>query len=218
MKVDILSTIPEDQGNFAFEHALYQEGYSLIAGTDEVGRGPLAGPVIAAAVVLPPDCNHHIFDDSKKLTHKKRIKLYKYLEEIGALIGIGTVSEEDIDRINILQASLLAMKLAVNEIEAQCSKPDFLLVDGKFNIPDPIEQLALIKGETKSATIAAASIVAKVTRDQIMQSMHLKYPQYCFNTNKGYPTKVHREAIKKFGVCPHHRKSFKGVKEYVTVS
>lgn len=218
MKMDSFPFVPEDHGNFSFEHSIYKNGYSLVAGTDEVGRGPLAGPVIAAAVVLPKNCDHHIFEDSKRLSHKKRESLHQHLLELDSLIGIGTVSETVIDQINILQASLLAMKLAVEDIANQVSKPDFLLVDGKFEIPDQIDQLALIKGESKSASIAAASIVAKVTRDRVMQDLHKKFPQYGFNTNSGYPTKVHREAIKEFGPCPYHRRSFKGVKEYVTVS
>ncbi len=218
MKIDTLSTISQDHGNFSFEHSLYKQGCTFVAGTDEVGRGPLAGPVIAAAVVLPKDCNHHIFDDSKKLTHKKRVALFQYLEEINASIGIGIISEQVIDQINILQASLLAMKHAVDDLSSKGAKPDFLLVDGKFETPAPINQLALIKGESKSASIAAASIIAKVTRDRIMQDLHQKYPQYGFNTNNGYPTKFHRDAVRKIGPCPHHRKSFKGVREHVTVS
>lgn len=218
MKAGALSFIPEDYGNFSFEKSLYQRGYSLVAGTDEVGRGPLAGPVIAAAVVLPKNCDHHIFQDSKKLSHKKRVDLLHYLRDIDALIGIGQVSERRIDKINILQASLLAMKLAVDNLAEKSCRPDFLLVDGKFEIADSIHQLALVKGETKSASIAAASIVAKVTRDEIMLDLDKKYPQYGFKTNSGYPTKAHRETLSRIGPCPVHRNSFKGVKEHVTVS
>lgn len=198
-------------GNFAFEYSLYELGHTIVAGTDEVGRGPLAGPVIAACVVLPFDCDHSLFKDSKVLSHSKRHHLLKVLTEINAHIGIGLVSESIIDEINILQASLLAMRQAYDNLCQRNIVPDFLLVDGTFKIPLDINQISLIKGESKSASIAAASIAAKVTRDQYMLNLHQQYPQYGFNTNSGYPTKQHRQALKEFGPCPHHRKTFKGV-------
>ncbi len=199
--------------NFSLERALYSQGLVRVAGSDEAGRGPLAGPVVAAAVILPTDCTHSIFLDSKILRHARRVELEKLLCGMGARIGIGIVSERHIDRINILQASLLAMKLAVENMSGP--PPDFILVDGKFTIPVAIAQEALIKGESKSASIAAASIVAKVTRDRLMDSIHTQYPVYNFIKNKGYPTRQHRLAIEIHGPCPVHRMTFRGVREYV---
>ena len=204
---------PED--TYSIERNLQQQGYSAVAGLDEVGRGPLAGPVVAAAVILPRSCCHSLFLDSKQLSPKKRQQLFDHLHEIPALIGIGTVSHRTIDKINILQASLLAMKRAVLELHNQGSPPDYLLVDGKFPVIIDTDQQPLIKGESRSASIAAASIIAKVTRDTIMEEIHQQYPHYNFIKNKGYPTKEHRQAITEHGASPHHRLSFKGVKEFV---
>lgn len=204
--------------NFSLERSLYTSAYSFVAGTDEVGRGPLAGPVVAAAVILPQDFDHSIFIDSKALSHKKRLALLETLREIDAQIGIGVVSEQKIDEINILQASLLAMKKSIQALSRKYQKPDFLLVDGKFTVPMRLPQAALIKGESKSASIAAASIVAKEHRDALMAKLDAQYPQYGFAQHSGYPTKKHREVLAKIGPCPHHRTSFKGVKEYVNVS
>jgi len=204
--------------NFCLERSLYNHGYNFVAGTDEVGRGPLAGPVVAAAVILPQDFDHSIFIDSKVLSHKKRMHLLQILYDIDAQIGIGVVSEKKIDEINILQASLLAMKKSIQALSRKYQKPSFLLVDGKFNVPMRLPQAALIKGESKSASIAAASIVAKEHRDALMNKLDRKYPQYGFAQHSGYPTKKHRDTIATIGPCPHHRKSFKGVKEYVDVS
>ncbi len=199
--------------NFSLERYLHDRGFSCVAGCDEAGRGPLAGPVVAAGVVLPADCDHSRFLDSKILPHRRRLDLCNRLREIGAFIGIGVVSEEQIDRLNILQASLLAMRLAIENIAG--TAPDFLLVDGKFQVPLAIAQEALVKGESKSASIAAASIVAKVARDRIMEDLHRQYPVYNFHRHKGYPTREHREAIRAHGPCPVHRMSFRGVREYV---
>jgi ribonuclease HII len=209
-------TLPELNGsedNSYFERFLYSNGYLRVAGCDEAGRGPLAGPVVAACAVLPPDCDHSIFLDSKILTHRKRLELRDHLLNIGASFGIGIVSEQKIDEINILQASLLAMKRAVENLAG--SSPDFILVDGKFIIPLPTSQAPLVKGESKSGSIAAASILAKVERDRIMVDHHQHFPAYNFLKNKGYPTREHRHAIQINGICPIHRKSFKGVKEHV---
>ncbi len=206
---------PPREDTFFLEHNLRQRGYSVVAGLDEVGRGPLAGPVVAAAVVLPVNCQHSLFIDSKKLTPKKREILFEYLHEIPAHIGIGIVSHKIIDKINILQASLLAMRRGVSELSKHHTPPDFLLVDGKFPVPIRTSQQPLIKGETRSSSIAAASIIAKVTRDRIMAILHNKYPQYNFIQNQGYPTKQHREAIAVHGITPHHRLTFRGVKEFV---
>lgn len=209
-----LFDLPQEN-NFFLERSLQQQGYPVVAGLDEVGRGPLAGPVVAAAVILPAKCPHALFLDSKKLSSKKRQSLFDLLYEIPARIGIGIVSHETIDEINILQASLLAMKKGVHELTKQNYSPDFLLVDGKFPVAMSTAQQPLIKGETRSASIAAASIIAKVTRDQIMADLHQKYPHYNFIKNKGYPTKEHRQAVRDHGITPEHRLSFKGVKEFV---
>ena len=206
---------PPHEDTFFLERSLQQQGYPVVAGLDEVGRGPLAGPVVAAAVILPRTCRHTLFLDSKKLSPKKRQQLFDHLHDIPARIGIGIVSHSTIDKINILQASLLAMKKGVLELIRQESPPDFLLVDGKFPVPMDTAQQPLIKGESRSASIAAASIIAKVTRDAIMKEMHDQFPHYNFIQNKGYPTREHRLAVKKYGITPHHRLSFKGVKEFV---
>ena len=203
---------PQGGDNFRIERFLYSRGFLNVAGCDEVGRGPLAGPVVAACVVLPRDCDHSVFLDSKKLTHDKRVLLERKLNRIGALIGLGQVSEKKIDEINILQASLLAMKLAVSNLNINGNIIDYLLVDGKFPVPLPIPQETHIKGESKSSSIAAASIAAKVTRDRFMSSLHEKYPVYNFAQNKGYPTREHRQAILLYGPSPVHRYSFRGVK------
>jgi len=201
--------------NFHFERELRLRGYGCIAGTDEVGRGPLAGPVVAACVSLPPTCDPSPFLDSKKTSVNQRNHLSQILCNNGAAIGIGVVSHQRIDAINILQASLLAMKLSVYNHAAIDKFPDFLLVDGNFEVPLELQQQALIKGESKSASIAAASIIAKLKRDDIMATLHRKYPQYGFVSNKGYPTQAHREAIEKYGPCGVHRRTFKGVREFV---
>lgn len=211
-----LPTIPSsDIDNFHFERELRTRGFSCIAGVDEVGRGPLAGPVVAACVTLAPDCAPSSYLDSKVLSHKKRLESSSVLTQSGARIGVGIVSHRLIDQINILQASLLAMKLAVYNHGLTGKLPDYLLVDGTFQIHLDIGQLTLTKGESRSGSIAAASIIAKVRRDAIMDNCHRLYPQYGFSTNKGYPTKEHREAICRLGPCPIHRTTFKGVKEFV---
>lgn len=195
---------------FSYERQLAKQGHCFIAGVDEAGRGPLAGPVVAGAVILPASCDYQQFKDSKKLTPKRREKLYQVLQDMQIPIGVGIAGPEEIDRINILQASLLAMKRA---IDALALNPDYILVDGKFAVPVMIPQEPLIKGEDKSASIAAASIIAKVTRDNMMFEMHEQFPQYNFSQHKGYPTKEHKQLIVEHGPCILHRKSFKGVRE-----
>lgn len=197
---------------FSLERSLRQKGYLQIAGLDEVGRGPLAGPVLAACVILPENCDYQRFVDSKILPKKERTRLYQELQQNGAIVSIGIVSETEIDRLNILQASLLAMKKAVL---SSVANPDFLLVDGKFPIPMTLPQQALVKGESKSASIAAASIAAKVERDRLMDEYHRRYPVYNFQQNKGYPTAEHRKAIQTHGPCAIHRQSFKCVREFI---
>lgn len=199
-----------------FEKSLWNKGLSRVAGTDEVGRGPLAGPVVAAAVILPRKCDISLLSDSKTLSHTKRLKALEYLYSIDAHIGIAFVDHHTIDKINILQASLLAMKLSIEKLSTKDSPPDYILVDGKFEVPCPIAQTALIKGDSRSASIAAASIVAKEKRDSFMSELHVHYPQYNFIKNQGYPTKEHKLAIKNYGPCPYHRRTFNGVKQFVS--
>jgi ribonuclease HII len=201
---------------FQFERMLLKRGFCTIAGTDEVGRGPLAGPVVAASVILPMNCAHHRFCDSKQTTENQRYQLRDLLLEIDAAIGIGIVSPATIDKINILQASLLAMKRSVDELIRARITPDFILVDGRHTLPLETPQEALIKGDQRSASIAAASIVAKITRDEIMAELHYQFPQYNFAANKGYPTREHRQGVAKHGPSPVHRLSFRGVKEFVS--
>jgi len=195
-----------------FENRAREKGYRAIAGIDEAGRGPLAGPVVAAAVILDPDVPVPGVDDSKKLTPKKRERLFDELTAKARAVGVGIVSPAGIDRINILQASLLAMQRAVDDMKIQ---PDCLLIDGLFKIPTALPQEPITKGDSRSVSIAAASIVAKVTRDRLMQTYHQTYPQYGFAGHKGYPTPAHKDAIRRFGCCPIHRRTFKGVKEYL---
>jgi len=197
---------------YSLERCLHQKGYLRVGGLDEVGRGPLAGPVVAACVVLAEHCDYRSFVDSKIISAARRSQLYTELQNNGAAISVGIVSESDIDRINILQASLLAMKRAILAMPVQ---PDFLLVDGNQPIPITTPQQSLVRGESKSASIAAASIVAKVVRDDLMDRYHQQYPHYNFQQNRGYPTREHRQAIKIHGPCTIHRQSFKCVKEFI---
>jgi len=182
----------------------------MIAGVDEAGRGPLAGPVVSAAVVLPDTFGIDGIDDSKKLTPKKRSELFPRIQDAALAVGVGIVDAETIDRINILQASLRSMAMAVEDLSLS---PDFLLIDGTFEIPLSLPQKALPKGDSLSVSIAAASIIAKVTRDRMMVEFDKIYPQYGFAKHKGYPTRAHKQAVRNFGCSPIHRKSFKGVKE-----
>ena len=181
----------------------------LIAGVDEAGRGPLAGPVVAAAVIFNSEKPPIPFKDSKLLTERQRERLYIWLMESGASVGIGVVKQDEIDRINILQASLLAMKKAVLRLSVT---PEKLLIDGQFTTDLPIRQEAVVQGDRKIAVISAASVIAKVTRDKMMRGFHRKYPQYGFDRHKGYPTRAHKEAILKHGASPIHRLTFRGVK------
>ena len=191
-----------------YEHEYEHLGY--LCGIDEVGRGPLAGPVVACAVILPKDCDILWLNDSKKLTAKKREELYDVILEGAVSVGIGMASPERIDEINILQATYKAMQQAISKLSV---KPDLLLNDA-VTIPEvDIEQVPIIKGDAKSASIAAASIVAKVTRDRMMKEYDAVYPGYDFAKNKGYGTKAHIEGIKKQGICDIHRRTF--VKKYI---
>ena len=178
------------------------------AGVDEAGRGPLAGPVVAAAVILPEAFAIDGLDDSKKLTHRQRVEILDRITSSALCLAIGIVEHLDIDRINILRASLLAMEIAVNKLE---KKPDFLLIDGNQRTSLLIPQETVVKGDSRCCSIAAASILAKVRRDEIMDEYHELYPEYNFRSHKGYPTREHLEAIRKHGPCPIHRISFRGV-------
>lgn len=193
---------------FAYEREYGQ--YAHICGVDEVGRGPFAGPVVAAAVILPKDCDILYLNDSKKISEKKREVLYDEIYEKAVAVGIGMASEKVIDEINILQATYKAMQSAIKKLEVA---PDLLLNDA-VTIPEvSIPQVPIIKGDAKSASIAAASIVAKVTRDRMMKEYDAVYPGYQFAKNKGYGTKAHIEAIKVQGICEIHRRTF--VKKYI---
>jgi ribonuclease HII len=194
-----------------FEKEATGRGCRGVAGIDEAGRGPLAGPVVSAAVILPTTFAEAGVTDSKKLTPKKREHLYERIYDQATAVGIGIVDPVEIDRINILQASLLSMAIAVQNLDPN---PDFLLIDGIFSIASDLPQQPIPKGDSLSISIAAASIIAKVSRDRLMQKYHHYYPQFEFPRHKGYPTKAHKAAIRKFGCCPIHRRSFKGVKEY----
>lgn len=186
----------------------FENGFKLIAGIDEVGRGPLAGPVVAACVLFDINVSIPEVNDSKKLSMKKRKELAEIIKENALSIGIGIIDNNIIDEVNILEATKLAMIKALDNL---LIKPDFVLVDAvKLNISYPNE--SIIKGDEKSMVIAASSIIAKVTRDEIMKGYHQIYPQYGFDRNSGYPTKEHKEALIKHGITPIHRISFKPVK------
>ncbi len=195
-----------------FEKKAREKGFSQIAGIDEAGRGPLAGPVVSAAVIFPDSLPPLGIDDSKKLTPKKRDYLFDKIYDYAVAVGTGIVGPLEIDRINILQAARLSMVLAVKDLKAP---PDYLLIDGIFRIASDLPQEPIRKGDSLSISIAAASIVAKVTRDRMMAKYHQDYPQFGFSQHKGYPTKAHKAAIREYGCCPIHRQSFKGVKEYL---
>jgi len=196
-----------------YETTAANQGYHAVVGVDEAGRGPLAGPVVAGAVLLPPQASLDGLDDSKKLSQKIREKFFPQIIQTALAYGVGIVSVETIERINILQAALLAMKQAIEKCRLP---PDLLLIDGNKRVNHPADQWTIVGGDGKSLSIAAASVLAKVTRDRIMQEYHQSYPEYEFDRHKGYPTQLHREKLRQFGPCPIHRKTFKGVKEIGT--
>ena len=197
---------------FEFETKASHQGFKNIAGIDEAGRGPLAGPVVAAAVILPSQVNIPGLNDSKKLSAKKREELFPKIQEISVSYGVAVVDQKVIDKINILQAARLAMKQAVETLKIT---PGLLLIDGNQKIDSTLNQWPIVKGDSRSLSIAAASVLAKVTRDRIMDDYHKLYPQYEFNRHKGYGTKLHRNLIQEHGPCPIHRNTFKGVAEYI---
>ena len=194
---------------WTFERRAQKAGYNCVAGVDEAGRGPRAGPVVSAAVVLGENFPAMGIMDSKKLSPKKRELLYGRIMDKAIGVCVGFASHHEIDMLNILRASLLSMLRAVNGLSV---KPDYLLIDGRFSIDSPIDQRTIVRGDSLSVSIAAASIIAKVTRDRLMLRYHLEYPDYGFDRHKGYPTRNHRTAIERFGICPIHRRSFRGVR------
>ncbi|MBE0450129.1 MAG: ribonuclease HII [Clostridia bacterium] len=188
---------------FEYEKSAQSQGYLLIAGIDEAGRGPLVGPVVAGAVVLDQSVDWTGIDDSKKLSEEKRNYFYDKIVKYAISYGVGMASHDEIDEINILNATKLAMSRALENVSA-----DFLLIDAVKLTDIPIEQISIIKGDSLSASIAAASIIAKVTRDRMLLELHEAYPMYDFKNNKGYGTESHYKAIKEFGVINEHRRSF----------
>ena len=195
---------------YQHDESFRTEGYNIIAGIDEAGRGPLAGPVVAAAVILPFDLKIKGLRDSKKVPEKERTSLFMKILSFSIDIGIGIVEHEEIDNINILQATKLAMQKALNELS---TKPDIIIIDAVSLPSVRIKQFSPIKADSKSAAVAAASIVAKYTRDTIMIRYHEAYPEYNFKKHKGYSTEEHMNLIKLHGPCPIHRKSFRKVKD-----
>jgi len=188
-----------------FDNKYLDKNVKLIAGVDEAGRGPLAGPVVAAAVIFSPDIFIEDVDDSKVLSEKRREELFEKIIKESIAHSVSVVSVEIIEKINILNASLLAMKQSVEALKVQ---PDLVLIDGNKSFNNKIPTITIVKGDAKSFSIAAASILAKVTRDRIMKELAIEYPVYKWDKNKGYPTKQHRESVKLYGISPFHRKKF----------
>ena len=188
-----------------YEHEAAREGFACVCGVDEAGRGPLAGPVCAAAVILPPDIQIEGLNDSKKLTDKKRRALYDVITEQAVSYGIAFADEQEIDEINILQATFLAMRRAFEKLTVT---PDIALIDGNRALGLSCRECTVVHGDALSASIAAASILAKVTRDRLMEEYDAQYPQYGFAVHKGYGTQRHYAALREFGACPIHRQSF----------
>mgnify|MGYP003314021429 CR=1 FL=1 len=202
----------EQVDNYMYERELREKGITLIAGVDEVGRGPLVGPVVAACVILPVNYELPGLTDSKKISEKKREQLYDIIMKDAISVGVGVVGPEKIDEINILEASRLAMKIAIENLSV---KPEFILSDAmKLNNID-IPYLDIVHGDALSLSIAAGSVIAKVTRDRMMYELDKKYPMYDFKNNVGYPTKKHIEAINEYGVFEGYRKSYGPVKEII---
>ena len=215
-KKAIQAELDEDlrlESMLSYEKELYKQGLTLIAGVDEVGRGPLAGPVVAAAVILPKkNCKIRGLNDSKKIPKKKHLEIYQAVQDQALAIGIGIMDNQVIDQVNIYEATKLAMKEAISKLSPQ---PEHLLIDA-MKLELPISQTSIIKGDANSLSIAAASIVAKVTRDELMKEYDQQFPGYDFATNAGYGTAKHLEGLTKLGVTPIHRTSFEPVKSLVS--
>lgn len=199
--------------NYRYESELRENGLSFIAGVDEVGRGPLVGPVVAACVILPEKFNLDGLTDSKKLSEKKRNFYYDEIMKQALGVGIGIIDEKKIDEVNIYEATKLAMKKAIDEC-IKISKIEHILIDA-MPLELDIPTTSIVKGDLKSITISAASVIAKVTRDRMLDELHEKYPMYDFKKNKGYPTKKHLEAILEYGIIDEHRRSYGPVKKYL---
>lgn len=206
MQRKLIETLPVDMR--LHEREAYRRGFRFICGIDEAGRGPLAGPVVAAAVILPRNVRLPGVTDSKRLLPSQREEFFKKIQSRALAIGIGVVDHSIIDEINILQATFRAMMSAVEQLKTQ---PDFLLIDGPYKLPAEIEQKGIPQGDGLSLSIAAASIIAKVHRDRIMCRLHEEFPLYGFDAHKGYATARHCEAIRIHGPCSFHRRSFRGV-------
>ncbi len=191
--------------DFSYETEAHKKGYKVVCGVDEAGRGPLAGPVFAAAVILPENYSHEILNDSKKLSEKKRDLVYDDIVRDAVAYSVGIATEKEIDDINILNATFLAMKRAVEGLNI---KPDFAYIDGNQYPKTGVTEVTIIKGDSKCMSVAAASIIAKVSRDRFMMEIAEQYPEYEFKKHKGYGTKLHYEMIEKYGVSPVHRRSF----------
>lgn len=198
---------------FRFDQPFIEQ-YGVVAGVDEAGRGPLAGPVVSAAVILPRDCRIPHLNDSKKISAEERRALYRVIQSTAVAIGVGVVEHHEVDRLNIYWASFSSMKIALSQL---IITPAHVLVDG-FKIPDgPASQTRVVGGDDLSASIAAASIIAKVTRDCVMDAMHRLYPEYGFDRHRGYSTPHHLKRLRDLGPCPIHRRSFWPVKEWRTL-
>ncbi len=213
-KKAIQADIDEDlrlENMLRYEKELYQQGYQAIAGIDEVGRGPLAGPVVTACVILPKNCKIKHLNDSKKIPKNHHEEIYQEILARALGIGIGIVDNNVIDQINIYEATKVGMLQAINQLKGEVTKPDYLLIDA-MHLGTSIPQQSLIKGDANSLSIAAASIVAKVTRDRMMADYANDYPGYAFEKNVGYGTKEHLEGLKKYGITPIHRKTFEPIK------
>lgn len=196
------------------EASLFDKGYTLITGVDEAGRGPLAGPVVAAAVILPREATFDGLTDSKKLTAARRESLFDEIAASGAVCSVGIIDNGTIDKLNILQASLLAMRKAITTLE---KKPEFVLVDGSFTVPNiATPQLAVTGGDSLCRSISAASIIAKVTRDRIMEKYQELYPDFSFSSHKGYSTARHIDELRQFGPTDIHRRSFRPIMEILS--
>ena len=219
-KKAIQADIDEDlrlENMLRYEKELYQQGYQAIAGIDELGRGPLAGPVVTACVILPKNCKIKHLNDSKKIPKNHHEEIYQEILARALGIGIGIVDNNVIDQINIYEATKVGMLQAINQLKGVVTKPDYLLIDA-MHLETSIPQQSLIKGDANSLSIAAASIVAKVTRDRMMADYANDYPGYAFEKNVGYGTKEHLEGLKKYGITPIHRKTFEPIKSMLKES